>query len=259
MRPMTPSAVRMVPTAPVRPAGEVARRASGFTLIELLISVGTIIFLAGLTISAVSAASRRLDVQSTENTVRLLDAAMREWETATGRALTWGLKDDPYPGADYEVHAYPQTPFDFVMTEVIERIAGVPAVDDILAQIDADAFFVYEAGSYPPWLGTPGEQLALDERFDGARTVLDAWGMPIYPTHPGPALSAGRDCPYPGERDDDGTCRTYNERVFGPARHRRMNFVSAGPDRRFGDVSRPRASAEYGRSLDNVLAYEIDR
>ena len=36
------------------------------------------------------------------------------------------------------------------------------------------------------------------------------------------------------DRDDDGTIRTRNEKDYGISPNRRIVFVSAGPDQRFG-------------------------
>ncbi len=66
-------------------------------------------------------------------------------------------------------------------------------------------------------------------------TVLDAWGTPIYATHPGSLWTTTPLVPfYQKERDPDGTIRTYNEEQYGIAPHRSIVFVSAGPDQRFG-------------------------
>ena len=67
-------------------------------------------------------------------------------------------------------------------------------------------------------------------KFAGESTVIDAWGVPIYATHPGEVVSAAAG----DSLDDDGTERTPNETMYGIARHRRICYVSAGPDRLFG-------------------------
>jgi len=63
-----------------------------------------------------------------------------------------------------------------------------------------------------------------------AMEIVDPWGTPIAVIFPGnPWVGEG-------ERDTDGTTRTFYEdlSVFGRCANRRIRFVSAGPDRIFG-------------------------
>ena len=68
--------------------------------------------------------------------------AAEEFRATGGRPLSWGYKDVP-PGAVYDVHAYPYTPFVFVMTEVLDTIkhTGTHAAN-ILAGIDPALVYV---------------------------------------------------------------------------------------------------------------------
>ncbi|MCZ6850871.1 MAG: hypothetical protein O7F17_04445, partial [Planctomycetota bacterium] len=94
-------------------------------------------------------------------------------------------------------------------------------------------------------------------RFVGSLTILDAWGTPIYATHPGRPFNAGSD---PGDPEPDGTIRTYNEDKYGGARNRQICFVSAGPDGNFGnlDPSIPLYHDPEG-AKDNIYSYPINK
>ena len=97
----------------------------------------------------------------------------------------------------------------------------------------------------------------MDDKFDGSLTILDAWGTPIYATHPGRSYDPNlfeADPNYYKPPDPDGTIRTYNEREYGVARNREVCFVSAGPDRRFGHLQ-----ADPQGSEDNLYSYPITR
>ena len=99
----------------------------------------------------------------------------------------------------------------------------------MLARIDDGLFHTYRHQDASAWLnGAP-----LDEKFVGALTVLDAWGTPVYATHPGRTWTTDDEDPW-GEADPDGTIHTLNEESYGVALNRQVVFVSAGPDRLFG-------------------------
>ncbi len=91
--------------------------------------------------------------------------------------------------------------------------------------------------------------------------ILDAWDRPIYPTHPGPLWEYVNF--YLPQADEDGTGRLYNEGAYGIARNRRICFVSAGPDGKFGvdgefDSLPPGDVAEAMRTAraDNIYSYQ---
>ena len=98
----------------------------------------------------------------------------------------------------------------------------------------------------------------------------DAWGSPILVVFPGRDIYTDLDGqPATGGtlRDEDGTIRTKAERILGPARNKRMYFISAGPDRRFGDLvyelqagqvwNPDRTQVEMRRTDDNLYSYEV--
>lgn len=191
-----------------------------FTLVELLVAIGILSVLAGLTIAAMGVVVRRAEVQRTDTTLRLLDAATAAWEESATRRMRRAST------ADAELD--PETPYVLVLSEVMRTIERSPGAGAVVARIDPAFLHRYsdqDVVDPPPWIRTYDEEFMLP-RFVGELTVLDAWGTPIYATHPGSVV--------PGGPDLDGTERTANEVDFGSAAGRRICFVSAGPDRRFG-------------------------
>lgn len=237
----------MIPDEGARLRARSGRR--GFALIELLVVVGIVVFLAGLTITGAAALIERSEIERTHRTMDLIDLALSEWQTETGRHLTWG----PEPG-EHDIWSYRS--HELIITELIQTIRRHAAARDVLARVDRGAIYVYTEGETPPWIA--GYATVQMRDFYGEWAVLDAWGIPIYATHPG-ALAAPGDTP-----DADGTERTANELEYGTARDRRVCFVSAGPDRRFGILREfltlppaERAAAMEEARADNLYSYEV--
>ncbi len=205
----------------------------GFTIIELVVALGVVLLLAGLTASVGVAVVEKSERSRTDTVLRLLDAATGEWEVTADRKLRWWQVGDPNPGAA-DVHV--DTEEVLIITEILDVVTRAPAARDVVAQIEPRLVHTYQAGQYPPWIDHPRQRSQIDDRFDGAVTVLDAWGKPIYATHPGRLWTEqdGQAQPYPLLRDADGTIRTINEKRYGIAPNRRVVYVSAGPDGYFG-------------------------
>jgi len=245
-----------------RPAN--ARRCScGFTLVELIVVIGIIIFLVGLTVTVTASAVRNAEARQTETTLRLLDMAVTEWEMQSGRKLTWRAAHNEGSGYSGVTASQADVNFDtpeiLIITEVLDTIERVSASQDILARIDPQFTHRYKSEPTAPWLN-PVERSQVETRFIGSLTVLDAWGHPIYATHPGRLYDPRNysDDPTYYSRDDDGTIRTYNEMRYGAARNRRICFVAAGPDGEFGYISHDPDSTGFKQTLDNLYSYTPD-
>ena len=235
-----------------------SRRSSygGFTLIELVVVIGVMLLLLGLTLSVGVAVRTQSEVRETENILRLLDAAMQEWEQSADRQLTWwqeaGPGDDDYLISDrFDIHS--DTAEELIITEMLDVITRPSQIKQIIAQIAPEFVYTYREGAVPPWIDPPVEPQLED--FIGSLTVLDAWGWPIYATHPG-RIWRESDGMYP-PRNDDGTIQTYNEESYGVAENRRVCFVSAGPDGLFGQVDAPAGSTDFEQTTDNVYSYPV--
>jgi prepilin-type N-terminal cleavage/methylation domain-containing protein len=227
----------------------------GFSLLELLVAISVVLILTALVMSVSTALVRASEVRDTQTVLRLLDTAVREWEARSDRRLTWWNVGDP-PDLKLSADIRADTPEVLIITEMLSVITRPAQVRAIVARIDEEYLYRYEADAPPPWIDSPQETAALASRFDRAQTVLDAWGTPIYATHPGRLDDGG---PGFGIVDPDGTIRTYNEWIYGVARNRQMCFVSAGPDRLFGRMDAEPGTPEYEQTKDNVYSYEVDR
>ena len=223
----------VVPASDIIVAMPAGRR--GVTIIELLAVIGIIVLLVGLTLPAMGSLVTASEKRRTNNTLQLLEMTMTEWETESGRSLTWGNELGPPPAM----------PFDMVLTAALDRVLGNEMARTIFEKIDPSNIVRYEAGASYPWV--PGN---IDPLDFGELTVTDAWGTPIYLLHPGAPSQATN-------ADPDGTERTYNELYYGTARNRKICFVSAGPDQQFGLVSVPPQTNVYKLSLDNMYSYPI--
>ena len=215
-------------------------RRAGFTLVELVVAIGIVVLLAGLTLSVAVKVIEASEARETETTLRLLDQAVKQWEVTADRKVTWWDEEYDQQGPpDWRDRAdlHSSTPPVLIITELLSVIGRSTEVLSVLAQIDPAVVARYTADSYPDWIQTMEEKESMDE-FDGSITILDAWGTPIYATHPGraddPIVFPHEPPGYPPAVDPDGTIRTYNERDYGIAPNRQIVFVSAGPDRRFG-------------------------
>lgn len=235
------------------------RPARGFSLVELTVVIGIVVLLAGLTLSVGTAALRNAEQRTTATTLQQLDAAVGEWELLADRKLSWWqFYDDPAGYAARDLHS--DTRDVLIVTEIFDAIMPSDAVQRIIAQIDPEFIYRYRDDT-APWLDEPQEKIQVQNRFVGSMTVLDTWGTPIYATHPGrPWTMADSQPGYPLPRDQDGTIRTLNEQRYGIAPNRRIVFVSAGPDQRFGlpsEFSPLDTEAMNDARLDNIYSVAV--
>lgn len=225
---------------------------NAFTLVELIVVIGIIVLLVGVTLSVGTTVIAKSEARQTQSVLQTLDMALAEWELLADRKLSWwNNHNDPYGPQQADMHA--DTEEILLITELLSIIRRQPAVKQMLASIDPELVHTYRAGEYPPWLTNPDQRSEMDQRFDGELVVLDAWGTPIYPTHPGRMWQNGDLF---GPADPDGTNRSYNEQKYGVAQNRRVRFVSAGPDGKFGDLISPN-HPDYPYAADNLCSYPL--
>lgn len=259
------------------------RTRSGFTLVELLVVISIIVVLVAITVSAVMALAARSEIQRTENTLKLLDVALGEWQQQSERPPTWGVPGFPNTVV-YEMSA--TVPHVYSTTELLARIRTNPGVRETLAKIDPKLLVTIDGnGPAPVWLpptpdpqdpdpfvasgGSPAAELAT---WDQELAVLDAWGTPIRAVHPGRAydalLALGLADNGVVDRDEDGTVivgyigpegQPWNacEVIYGNAVARRVFFVSAGPDKKFGNYLLPEGSDVHEQAYDNLYSYTV--
>lgn len=238
------------------------QRQRGFTLIELVVVIGIILLLVGLVMAIGTAVRQNGETQQTETTIELLEAAVQEWQTVAQRQLTWGIDDDPQD-AYYDIQGDPDgegvngATWDIlVLTELLQTIRRPSSVQSIIAQINPDFVHRYQQDDNSVWLSAM-ETNEVNDRFVGELTVVDAWGLPIYATHPGRLPHELLDNPANTIIDVDDTIRTFNENWYGVAKNRQVCFVSAGPDGDFGHMNPAGNDPDLlAATEDNVFSYE---
>jgi type II secretory pathway pseudopilin PulG len=247
-------------------SGRRTRRRVAFTLVEMIITIGVIVILTALTVSATVALSRRSEVNQTEQMLRLLDLAVQEWKSEADREISWG------DGPRYDMQI--DTPHVFTTTEVLRRIRTSETVRSFLAQIQPEFLYSYDSTDevIPPWLPSTPDPADPDPNagqarpsflqgdWDGELAVLDPWDSPIRAVHPGRLYESGD----PGQPDPDGTVHLevpsfYGvEGFYGTCENRRLRFVSAGPDGKFGNLSANHQTDEHEQAHDNVYSYPVE-
>lgn len=219
-----------------------AHRSPGFTLIELVVVISLILLLVGLTMSVGLAVRSQSETRETENVLILLDQAVKQWQIAADRQLSWGMNGTP-AGAVYDVEgdideSNSPSP-EKQLEDLLRRIRTNIAARDILAQIDDN--FLQQ----------------VEENNVTFLKLVDPWGSPVCLIHPGRVVNPNP--PFndnPDEADLDGTVHTEHEDVFGVAINRALLFFSAGPDGRFGDLTADRDSDDFKETQDNVYSYQ---
>lgn len=211
-----------------------ARRSPAFTLIELVVVISIILLLVGLTMSVGLAVRSQSETRQTENVLILLDQAVKQWQIAADRQLSWGKNDTPINAVyDVEGDIDGSVSAEDQLVQLLERIRTNSAARDILAQIDDDFL-----------------QQVEDDTGQLVMSLVDPWGQRICLIHPGRLPDPDN---YSGEAvgDIDGTIRTNHENDFGIALNRALLFLSAGPDGEFGNLE-----SNPGPAADNVYSYK---
>ena len=229
------------------------RPAAGFSLLELTIVIGIILLLAALVVAVSTAVIAANEKRNTQNTLAVLDAAIKEWErqvdrpvsfqNATGETGAWDIVLDPtiaslgipaavtqYNGTgDLQKHRRRTV-------ALIELLARQPDVETVLARLPEDTFRRVRTATTPV-------------QFSNAKEAIDAWGNPIIAIFPGRAFRTGDT----GNADLDGSIRTVSENASPrTCQNRQVLFVSAGPDGAFTDNG---STAGVDESADNLYSY----
>jgi type II secretory pathway pseudopilin PulG len=232
------------------------RPAAGFSLLELTIVIGIILLLAALVVAVSTAVIAANEKRNTQNTLAILDAAMKEWERQVDRPVTfqhaagetgaWDIAFNPsigdlgIPAAVIAYNGVNDAPKQQLrrMARLIELISQQPTVATILARLPEGTLRRIRSVAQNP------------QYSDRAREVLDSWGNPIVAIFPGRARK--NDDPPSLGNDPDGTIRTITESNAIFCRNRQVLFVSAGPDGAFVDVA---STGGVDESADNLYSY----
>jgi len=249
----------------------IARR-RGFTLVEMLIVIAIIIVLVGLTVTAGLRFRTGSQVRETENLLETLNVAVTEWRSERDRSISFGADGEQWDGtsvplARYDINRDAVDTFHIVeLVEVMRQSSRVRELidtinDRYLHRIDSSEtprpLFLRTVDADDPCgtnclSETNTAYNAMDNQ--GRIIVLDPWGMPIRIIHPGPLWQSSFTM---FDRDDDGTVRTEREDLYGVARNRQVIFVSAGPDRKFGNRTAAPDTEAYQNAQDNIYSGAI--
>lgn len=263
-------------------------RARAFTLLEVLIVLGVILVLASLVLGIGTAVIRGAERAQLEAAMETVDKAAGEWESTTGRPLSFvgrlaGTGGAAVPDAQFSTEPA------VLRFDVREADSGAPSVIsgtampgglavaaqaiaraqgsgiycmNLLARTDftKDQIATIPTGVFRPEANSSTWPTAINGYSPSFRQgsprgeLVDPWGRRVAFVFPGrPFRWGGTD---PGLPDEDGTVRTSVEQVLGSCVGRRICLVSAGPDGVFG----PEASTAANRAAamaDNVYLYPL--
>ncbi len=238
------------PNRPNKHAGTTARRpGGGFTLVEMTIVIGIVILLAGLTLAVSVSVVQGSEVRQTELTIRLLDAAIQEWEAQADRQITYGIEGQPYNQNEvYEVRQ--PDPLTAAESAVVTKkfmaiLLRSQGSKQILAQIDPEF-----------------ARFATVDHDDDTTTVevdtlvvSDAWGNALFAVLPGRVWVNSDFGNFDYFRNPDGTIQTATEKICGVVTNRQVCFVSSGPDEQLGDLDPQAPQEQQELARDNRYSY----
>jgi type II secretory pathway pseudopilin PulG len=235
------------------------RPAAGFSLLELTIVIGIILLLAALVVAVSTAVIAANERRNTQNTLAVLDAAMKEWERQVDRSVTFQNPSNPPDptGAGYTYDIIPDPTIASLgipavvntyngsddlrrhrrrTVALIELIARQPDVESMLARLPVDTLRRIRSATTPV-------------QYANSKEAVDAWGNPIIAVFPGRAFRTGD----PGNPDLDGSIRTVSESTSPRfCQNRQVLFVSAGPDGILTDIA---STGGIDESADNLYSY----
>jgi type II secretory pathway pseudopilin PulG len=213
------------------------RRLRSFTLVEVVIVIALIVLLSALVLGIGTAVVKSSENRQTALTLTQLDTAAREWRLQADRDI-----EIPQPqAADLVNLENPDTDPELVLylNRYFHLLQRPAALKEMLSKLDSS--FVTRRTYLDP--AEPGHQPETIR-------VIDAWDTPVLVVSCGRLWVQGTDAP--ADRDADGTIKTDLERRLGFAPNRQPYFVSAGPDRRFGDVSA--TGDDFEATRDNIYS-----
>lgn len=264
----------------------------GFTLIELTVTIVVILILATIALSVGNRVLRKSEGDETRAALAIAATALHEWSESAGRQPTYGTTDSSWPYLLTGMDDSANWRYDI---DIPPTFVGTASVESLLASRENTLHEAVEELGRMTWrrmqedeaaraiMAKIDDDLMLSETENNVRYMClhDAWETPVMVVFPGRkwrtgGASAGYDDAEDADngcwRDQDGTIRTFEERLQGPARNGRAYLVSAGPDGRFGNidfmtgagesfppvddpdfVNRP----EYQHTLDNIYSYEV--
>lgn len=268
------------------------RQRRAFTLIELTVTIVIILILATISLSIGNRVLRKGETDETISAMKIGAAALHEFSESRGRQLSYGTTDADWP---YLLEGMSDSSaWKWDITIPADMLNNTD-IDSLLAAREKQLHENVEAIGRQVWQRLQGhdasrrtlskinEELLLAEAGDGGNIpcLHDSWGNPILVVLPGRKWRTDgasdvyrdqEDAANGSWRDRDGTTRTFEERLQGPAINGRAYLVSAGPDGLFGNLDYavgaseafpPEADSEfvnrpeYQRTLDNIYSYEV--
>ncbi|MEM9251595.1 MAG: prepilin-type N-terminal cleavage/methylation domain-containing protein [Planctomycetota bacterium] len=247
---------------PIRPACE-----RGFSLIEILVAIGIITLLVGLAIPVFSLAYDTAKSSQAQAALNALKAAEVTYESATGlRVFHLDDSADDYDASNGTTLARFFQPTDWGSTSLVLPATNPtePSPDDLPSKnghpdgypehfIERFIALVDQRDeSRSLWRSVDNNNI-VDTDGDGFAEVTDPWGTPIVYA----AFVSHRD----SDNDDNfleqrGDMQAAGGGSFVPKSPAPV-FVSAGPDRDFGDVNG--SAAEQAAAEDNLYSDSIGK
>jgi len=217
--------------------------------------------LAAITIGLSNSIMRKAELGQTQDTLRLLKVALKEWEISVSNPLTF----EDFSQATNCDGCY----FDIFYEDEFQRQLGSPTFG--LSGVSNDAMqteMVFRIGGLVSALRQieSADNILLEITSDNFENgmPLDAWGTAIGVIFPGRYFAeAGELLFFAEDESGDLTIRDQAEDGLGSCINKRPIFVSAGPDRTWGyrfqaaggPGSDENAKEMWKASLDNLYSY----
>ncbi len=237
-----------------------SKHTSGFTLIEMVVVIGIIALLAALTMGISNSVIRNSQVRQANDAMKLLTLAVEEWELERGRPITFEGYI-PVDNGNYDI---------YIVDETLGAPSGTSSVgndemqETMEARIEHLIEVLLDSESAKDMLSKISPELFVEDIH--GKLCIDPWGNPIGVIFPGrkfadayPNLNPLGEYPYLDE-SNDMTVRDEAEDGLGSCVNRRILFVSAGPDLRWGyryqsndGVGNPTLIES---SKDNIYSYD---